>query len=154
MWGKMIKHANWYHYTNNVMNGLVCDCIKIAKHLSSIISHDDVIAWERFHNIGYSERIGWWPLRIYRSPADSSHKWPVMQNLDVFNPVSLNKLLNKQQSYMWFGMTRHSVTWFKYGIFNFLTPGDAYMHHSACTDSHLWFKYRLVAPTAPSHYLD
>ena len=59
------------------------------KHIIIGLLHDDFITWTQF------------PFPS-RSLGESSHKGGVMQSFDVCFVVSLNKLLKKQSSCLWF----------------------------------------------------
>ena len=50
--------------------------------------HDVVMTWTHF--------LCYWSLCAVSSPMDSQHKWSVMQSLNGFLIVSLNKLLIRQ----------------------------------------------------------
>ena len=59
------------------------------------IIHDEVTTWKQF--------LHYWPF--FKSRVDFPHKEPVMQRFDVSFVVRLNKLLNKQPSFLWFKTT-------------------------------------------------
>ena len=79
-------------------SGLVQDC-------------SDILAWNRFEITG--------PLwgESTSKLVDSPRKGPVMLSFHVFFVISLNKLLNKQFCYRWFGMSWHNAVFMPKCVF-------------------------------------
>ena len=79
--------------------------------------------------------------------------YKVMWSFWCFLGVGMNKLLNKKWSCQWFETTMMFMYWIgKESLYiNSLRPSDAYVRQES---NHHWFRQRLVAWTAPSHYLN
>ena len=97
---------------------------------------------------------------IHRSRLDSSHKGPMMPRLDTLFEVIISKLLNKESRRQWietlwrssdvtdqeWRMIRLAACTWKLG------SNKGRVTH-ICVSDH-WFRWCLVAWSAPSHYLN